>query len=64
MLLAPGALIGLILLHLYLVVRLGVVSPPWSPTSAGRERGTEPPSTDGRPGLVRPGARGNRVSAK
>jgi menaquinol-cytochrome c reductase cytochrome b subunit len=64
MLLAPGALIALILFHLFLVVRLGVVSPPWSPTGAGRERRPEPPSTDGRPGLVRPGARGNRVTAK
>lgn len=32
MLLIPGALGGLIALHLYLVVRLGVTSPPWSRT--------------------------------
>src|SRR5215204_3858052 len=38
MLLLPGALIALITLHLYLVVRLGVVSPPWSEEEAGRER--------------------------
>src|ERR671934_1732493 len=37
MLLVPGALMGLIGLHLYLVVRLGVSSPPWSPDAAGRE---------------------------
>jgi hypothetical protein len=38
MLLIPGALFALIGLHLYLVVRLGVTSPPWSDTAAGRER--------------------------
>ena len=37
MLVIPGALIGLITLHLYLVVRLGVSSPPWSPDEAGRD---------------------------
>src|SRR5213596_4211533 len=36
MLLVPGGLIALIGLHLYLVVRLGVTSPPGSPTAAGR----------------------------
>jgi menaquinol-cytochrome c reductase cytochrome b subunit len=62
MLLLPGAIIGLILLHLYLVVRLGVSSPPWSPEAAGEER-PEPPPSDGRAGLVRPGARG-KVAAR
>ena len=38
MLLIPGAIMALIGLHLYLVVRLGVTSPPWSKTAAGRER--------------------------
>jgi menaquinol-cytochrome c reductase cytochrome b subunit len=57
MLLVPGAIIGLILLHLYLVVRLGVTSPPWSPGAAGRER--QPAALTGREGLVRPSARGN-----
>ena len=38
MLVLPGAIAGLIGLHLYLVVRLGVVSPPWSPEAAGNER--------------------------
>ena len=37
MLLLPGAIAGLILLHLYLVVRLGVSSPPWSTSAAGAE---------------------------
>ncbi|TML68897.1 MAG: DUF4405 domain-containing protein [Actinobacteria bacterium] len=32
----PGGIIALIGLHLYLVVRLGVTSPPWSKTAAGR----------------------------
>ena len=57
MLLVPGAIIGLILLHLYLVVRLGVTSPPWSRGAAGRER--QPAPLTGREGLVRPAARGN-----
>jgi quinol-cytochrome oxidoreductase complex cytochrome b subunit len=56
MLLLPGAIIGLIGLHLYLVVRLGVTSPPWSKSRAGRER----PEVDTRPrGLVEPRRRGN-----
>ena len=38
MLLIPGGLIGLITLHLYLVIRLGVTSPPWSKEAAGAER--------------------------
>jgi quinol-cytochrome oxidoreductase complex cytochrome b subunit len=59
MLLIPGAIIGLILLHLYLVVRLGVTSPPWSKEEAGADRvdgyGTRPLPQ----GLTRPVARGN-----
>ena len=35
MLLLPGAIMALIGLHLYLVVRLGVTSPPWSKEAAG-----------------------------
>ena len=35
MLLIPGAIMALIGLHLYLVVRLGVTSPPWSKTRPG-----------------------------
>jgi len=59
MLLIPGALIGLIGLHLYLVVRLGVTSPPWSKEAAGREPVEEPAA--GRAGLTRPTARGGAV---
>jgi menaquinol-cytochrome c reductase cytochrome b subunit len=55
MLLIPGALIGLITLHLYLVVRLGVTSPPWSDEAAGE--GPPEPQTPTRAGLVRPRAR-------
>jgi quinol-cytochrome oxidoreductase complex cytochrome b subunit len=51
MLLVPGALFGLIGLHLYLVARLGVSSPPWSRVAAGRERPPEEPN--GRTGLTR-----------
>ncbi len=58
MLLLPGAIMGLIGLHLYLVVRLGVSSPPWSPEAAGQER-TEQASS-GESGLVRPSPRGGR----
>ncbi|HSP74185.1 MAG TPA: cytochrome b N-terminal domain-containing protein [Gaiellaceae bacterium] len=60
MLLLPGAIAGLIGLHLYLVVRLGVTSPPWSKEAAGT--GPLPDETvaqnGGRAGLVRPSARG------
>jgi quinol-cytochrome oxidoreductase complex cytochrome b subunit len=55
MLLVPGALIGLILLHLYLVVRLGVSSPPWSKEAAGGEPEPEPPPA--RSGLTQPAPR-------
>jgi ubiquinol-cytochrome c reductase cytochrome b subunit/menaquinol-cytochrome c reductase cytochrome b subunit len=50
MLVLPGAIFALIGLHLYLVVRLGVSSPPWSKTAAGRER---PEETGAREGLIR-----------
>src|SRR2546423_11865831 len=56
MLMRPGAIFALIGLHLYLVVRLGVTSPPWSKEAAGtgsvirRIRG-------GRSGMTRPGPR-------
>jgi quinol-cytochrome oxidoreductase complex cytochrome b subunit len=59
MLAIPGAIFGLIGLHLYLVIRLGVSSPPWSDRAAGRER-VEAPATAGRAGLVRPGRPGGR----
>jgi menaquinol-cytochrome c reductase cytochrome b subunit len=57
MLLIPGAIIGLITLHMYLVIRLGVTSPPWSKEAAGMEPADEP-KNDLRPGLTRPSARG------
>jgi menaquinol-cytochrome c reductase cytochrome b subunit len=56
MLLLPGAILGLIGLHLYLVVRLGVSSPPWSKEAAGRER-DEAPTVPGS-GLINPSPRG------
>jgi quinol-cytochrome oxidoreductase complex cytochrome b subunit len=52
MLLIPGALIALIVVHLYLVARLGVTSPPWSKEAAGRERPVRKPR-GARAGLVR-----------
>jgi quinol-cytochrome oxidoreductase complex cytochrome b subunit len=55
MLIVPGALIALIGLHLYLVVRLGVTSPPWSKEAAGQ--GPEPEPPPARTGLVQPAPR-------
>src|SRR6188768_552186 len=52
MLLIPGLLIPLIGIHIYLVTRLGVPSPPWSSEAAGRERPPAQP-TGARAGLVR-----------
>ncbi|MGB2952319.1 MAG: cytochrome b N-terminal domain-containing protein [Gaiellaceae bacterium] len=54
MLLIPGALFALIGLHLYLVVRLGVSSPPWSKDAAGREPGPYEEEPPARAGLVQP----------
>jgi quinol-cytochrome oxidoreductase complex cytochrome b subunit len=60
MLAIPGLIFALIGLHLYLVIRLGVTSPPWSDHAAGRDRVEEPTQTTrGREGLVRPGGRGS-----
>ena len=56
MLVLPGAIIGLITLHLWLVIRLGVSSPPWSKDAAGLE--SPPVEPEGREGLVRPAPRG------
>ncbi len=53
MLLVPGALIALIFVHLYLVTRLGVTSPPWSKEQAGRDRPEVPQPKGARAGLVR-----------
>lgn len=60
MLVLPGAIFGLIGLHLYLVVRLGVSSPPWSKEAAGAEP-TEVEPPPGRIGLVQPVPRGGVV---
>jgi menaquinol-cytochrome c reductase cytochrome b subunit len=54
MILIPGALIALIGVHIYLVTRLGVSSPPWSSEAAGRERAPAEP-TAAKAGLVRSG---------
>jgi menaquinol-cytochrome c reductase cytochrome b subunit len=53
MLVIPGGIMALIGLHLYLVVRLGVTSPPWSKTAAGRERKAAAAPQGGRAGLIR-----------
>ena len=49
---AQPVLIALIGIHIYLVTRLGVQSPPWSSEAAGRERAPVEP-TGARAGLVR-----------
>jgi quinol-cytochrome oxidoreductase complex cytochrome b subunit len=54
MLVLPGAIIALIGVHIYLVTRLGVSSPPWSSEGAGRERAAAQPK-GARTGLVRGG---------
>jgi ubiquinol-cytochrome c reductase cytochrome b subunit/menaquinol-cytochrome c reductase cytochrome b subunit len=59
MLALPGAIGGLIALHVYLVVRLGVTSPPWSKTAAGTGTEPEPVALPPRAGLTRPGPRGD-----
>ena len=58
MLVIPGAIFALIGLHLYLVIRLGVTSPPWSARRPAASGPTKPAADDGREGLVRPGRRG------
>ncbi len=57
MLVLPGAIMALIGLHLYLVVRLGVSSPPWSKEAAGTGP-MHPGAPGGRAGLVEPAPRG------
>jgi quinol-cytochrome oxidoreductase complex cytochrome b subunit len=58
MLVAPGAIFALIGLHLYLVVRLGVSSPPWSKEAAGADYVEPEPPPPARVGLVAPTMRG------
>jgi menaquinol-cytochrome c reductase cytochrome b subunit len=55
MLMIPGAIAALIGLHLYLVIRLGVTSPPWSKEAAGTGPldGQVPNGQVGRSGLSR-----------
>jgi menaquinol-cytochrome c reductase cytochrome b subunit len=60
MLLIPGGLITIITLHIYLVIRLGVTSPPWSQEAAGRQQ--EEVITAKR-GLVEPRPRGDGGAA-
>ena len=57
MLLIPGLIFALIGLHLYLVIRLGVSSPPWSSEAAGSESNGDAPKANGRSGLTQPAAR-------
>ena len=58
MLAIPGGIMALIGIHLYLVIRLGITSPPWSPVAAGRERTAEDEPGAARVGLVAPTSRG------
>jgi menaquinol-cytochrome c reductase cytochrome b subunit len=60
MLLIPGAIFALIGLHLYLVIRLGVTSPPWSKEAAGTGPLEKAASNGGRAGMMRPRARRDR----
>ncbi len=61
MLLIPGAIFALIGFHLYLVVRLGVSSPPWSKEAAGSGSMKKPAAR--RAGLVAPGPRGRSTDS-
>jgi ubiquinol-cytochrome c reductase cytochrome b subunit/menaquinol-cytochrome c reductase cytochrome b subunit len=58
MLVAPGLIFALIGLHLYLVIRLGVTSPPWSKEAAGADYVEQEPEPPARAGLVAPTTRG------
>ncbi len=58
MLLVPGAIIGLIILHLHLVIRLGVSTNPWTKDAAGEGPVVTKPAV-GREGLIRHSARGD-----
>src|SRR5579875_250481 len=63
MLVIPAGIMALIGLHLYLVIRLGVSSPPWSKEAAGMEPAEEEPVPARRPGLMRPVPRGAGAAA-
>jgi menaquinol-cytochrome c reductase cytochrome b subunit len=58
MLVAPALIFALIGFHLYLVVRLGVTSPPWSKEAAGADYVEPEPEPPARAGLVAPTTRG------
>ena len=64
MLVIPGGLMALIGLHMYLVIRLGVTSPPWSKDAAGRPRDEAAPAGYGeyREGLIREHEDGGELS--
>src|ERR671915_1027438 len=53
MLVIPGGLIGLITLHLYLVIRLGITPPPWTRAARGYDF-VEDGGGPARKGLVEP----------
>ncbi len=55
MLVLPALIALLILLHLWLVIRLGVSNPPWGK----QEDEDEDDEAPARQGLVQPAARGN-----
>ncbi len=60
MLVVPGAIIGLIILHLHLVIRLGVSPNPWTKNAAGdAPLEPKPAAATGRSGLTRPGRGGS-----
>ena len=62
MLVLPGAIFALIGLHLYLVIRLGVTSPPWSKEAAGATWiEEEEPSSRRAQGLVAARRRGGEA---
>ena len=56
MLVLPALIALLILLHLWLVIRLGVSNPPWGKQVEDEDEDDEAPA---RQGLVQPAARGN-----
>ncbi|MEI8104720.1 MAG: cytochrome b N-terminal domain-containing protein [Actinomycetes bacterium] len=58
MLVLPSVIGGLIAIHMYLVIRLGVTSPPWSKEAAGKGSLGKAPKKGGRSGLTRPRRRG------
>jgi quinol-cytochrome oxidoreductase complex cytochrome b subunit len=64
MLVLPVAIAGLITLHLYLVIRLGVTSPPWSKEAAGTGPLPEPPSNGSGPNGSGPNGSGSPAETR